>query len=121
MNITVVAVRTMRRAVPFFLCFFLVACMPTITRREYDQKCKESVNLHNTLTGQVYYQGSKDGYDYFLFEPFGAISHHARLKEGDVALKKRIPYSGDRSKWVVAYPDWSGVTNMVIQTDATNR
>ena len=41
MNITVVAVRTMRRAVPFFLCFFLVACMPTITRREYDQKCKE--------------------------------------------------------------------------------
>jgi hypothetical protein len=111
----------MRRTVPFVLCLFLVACTPTITRTEYDQKCREAVNFNNTLTGEVYYQGSKDGYDYFLFEPFGAISHHARVKEGDVALTQRIPYSGDRSKWVVAYPDWPGMTNIVIQTGATNK
>ena len=71
MNI-IVAVRTMRRAVPFFLCFFLVACTPTIRRTEYDQKCKESVNLHNTLTGQVYYQGSKTDMTIFC------LSHSAR-------------------------------------------
>jgi len=83
-------------------------------------KCQEAVNLHNTLIGQVQYQGSKDGYDYFLFEPFGSASHKARVKEGEVALKRRFPHTDDRKNWVVAYPDWAGATNLVIQTGATN-
>ena len=107
--------------IPFVFCLFLVACTPTITRKEYDQKCKAAVKFQNTLTGQVYYQGSKDGFDYFLFEPFGVVSHHARAKEGDVALKERFPYSGDRSKWIVAYPEWSGATNITIRAGETNR
>lgn len=52
--------------IPFIFCLFLVACTPKITRKEYDQKCKEAVKFQNPLTGQVYYQGSKDGFDYFL-------------------------------------------------------
>jgi len=42
--------------IPFVFCLFLVACTPTITRKEYDQKCKEAVRFQNPLTGQVYYQ-----------------------------------------------------------------
>ena len=76
----------MRRVELFLFCFFLVGCTPTITKKEYDQKCAQAVNMHNTLTGQVYYQGSKEGYDYFLFEPFAALSHHARVKQGDVVV-----------------------------------
>src|SRR5258708_20645311 len=69
---------------------------PAVTKKEYDKMCGEAVNLHNTITGQVFYEGTKDGYDYFLFEPFGLTSHKARVKEGEVALAKRFPYSADR-------------------------
>ena len=111
----------MRNALCIPLLLVVIGCTPpAITRKEYDQKCREAVNFQNTLTGQVYYQGSKDGYDYFRFEPFGSIAHRARLKQGEVALKNQFPYTSDRKNWVVAYPDWGSATNMVIQTGATN-
>ena len=114
-------VRIMRSALGITLLLAVIGCTPpAITRKEYDQKCQQAVNFNATLTGQVYYQGSKDGYDYFRFEPLGSVSHSARLKEGEVSLKKRFPFSNDKRNWVVSYPDWSGVTNMVIQTGATN-
>jgi hypothetical protein len=114
-------VKIMRIAPLFSLCLLLAGCAPTsITKQEYDRKCQEAVNLHNTLTGFVYYQGSKDGYDYFHFEPFGSMSHSARAKEGEIPLKKRFPFSNDKKVWVVSYPDWSDVTNKVILTGATN-
>jgi hypothetical protein len=112
---------TMCGALPFFIVLLLVACTPTITRKEYDQRCNDAVNLHNTLTGHVYYQGSRNGYDYFLFEPFAALSHQARVKEGEVALKKRIPYDRNRDHWIVTDPDRSWTTHTSIQTDETNR
>src|SRR5262245_21541237 len=110
-----------RRTVPLLFCFLLAACTPAITKTEYDKKCKETVNLHATITGQVYYQGSKGGYEYFLFEPNGVISHHARVKEGEVALKKRIPFTEDKSQWTVTFPNLSlaDITNIVIQTGGT--
>ena len=112
----------MRNAFCMTLLFAVIGCTPpTITRKEYDQRCKETVNLTATLTGQVCYQGSKDGYDYFRFEPFGSVAHRARLKQGEVAMKKRFPYTADRNNWVVAYPDWAGATNLVIETGVTNR
>jgi len=111
----------MRNTLSIALVMALVGCtQPTITKKEYAQRCQETVNLHNTMIGQVQYQGSKDGYDYFRFEPFGSVAHQARVKEGEVALKTRFPYSSDRKNWVVAYPDWAGATNRVIQTGATN-
>ena len=116
-----VTVRIMRVALSVALLLALVGCTPpTITRKEYDQRCQEAINLHNTLIGQVHYQGSKEGYDYFRFEPFGSGSHQARIKEGEVGLKKRFPYSENRKNWVVAFPDWAGTTNLVIQTRGTN-
>ena len=115
-------VRIMRISLCTVLLLVLVGCTPpTITRKEFDQRCQEAVNLQNTLTGQVWYQGSKASYDYFLFEPFGSVSRHARVKEGEVTFLTRFPYTGDRKKWVLAYPDWAGATNIVIQTGATNR
>jgi hypothetical protein len=102
-------------------CLFLVGCTPTITKKEYDKKCAEAVNLQNTLTGNVYYQGSKKGYDYFLFEPSGALSHHVRVRQGEVALTTRVPYTTDKRKWIAAYPDWAGVTNVVFQASETNK
>ncbi len=111
----------MRSALCTSLLLAVIGCTPpAITRKQYDQKCREAVNLQNTLTGQVYYQGFKAGYDYFRFEPFGSPARQARLKEGEVALKRRFPYTSDRKSWVVAYPDWGNVTNTVIQTGATN-
>lgn len=111
----------MRVAFSLSLCLLLVGCAPrTITKAEYDRKCQEAVNLHNTLAGQVHYQGSREGYDYFLFEPFGSLSHQARVKDGEVQLKTRFRYSGDRKNWLVAYPYWADATNIVIQTGATN-
>jgi len=111
----------MRIPISIALLVVLTGCAsPAITKKEYDRRCQEAVDLHNTLIGQVEYQGSKDGYDYFLFEPFGSASHRARVKEGEIALKKRFRHTGDRKSWVVAYPDWAGATNIVIQTGATN-
>jgi hypothetical protein len=103
------------------LLLALVGCSPpTITRKQYDQRYQEAVNLHNTLVGQVHYQGSKDGYDYFCFEPVGAPSRHARIKEGEVGLLQRFSYTQDRKNWNPAPPNWAGATNIVIQTGATN-
>ena len=111
----------MRIALCISLLLAVVGCTPpAITRKDYVQKCQQAVNLNATLSGQVYYQGSKQGYDYFPFEPFGSMAHQARVKEGDVALNKRFSYTGDRKNWVVAYPDSAGATNVVIQTGATN-
>ena len=49
-----------------------------------------------------------------------AVEKGDRVKEGEVALKRRFSYTGDRKNWVVAYPDSAGATNIVIQTGATN-
>lgn len=97
---------------PLSLCLLLAGCTPaSITKQEYDKRCQEAVNFNNTITGSVYYQGSKDGYDYFRFEPFGFTAHAARVKEGEISLKQRFAYSHDKRNWIVAYPDWSAVTN----------
>jgi hypothetical protein len=37
------------------------------------------------------------------------------VKEREVVLKRRFPYSGDLKNWVVAYTDLSGGTNVGIQ------
>jgi len=103
------------------LLLALVGCSPpTITKKQYDQRYQEAVNLHNTLVGHAHYQGSKEGYDYFCFEPVGAPSRHARIKEGEVALTRRFPYTQDRKNWTPAPPDWAAATNIVIQAGATN-
>jgi hypothetical protein len=95
-------------------------CSTTITKAEFDRKCNETVDFRNTVTGQVLYRGSKKGYDYFLFQPFGLFSHRARTKEGEVALRKRFLYTRDESAWLVVVPDRSGWTNFVIQPRGTN-
>jgi|SRR6516165_8984364 hypothetical protein len=106
----------MRTVIFLLFAFVFAGCTSTITKSQYEQKCKKTVNFQNSLTGQVYYQGSKGGFDYFLFEPFGLFSHHARVREGEVSLKSRFPFDGDRKKWVVAYPDFSWATNVVMPT-----
>ena len=115
------SVRIMRIRLWVILLVALAGCSPpTITKKQYDQRYQEAVNLHNTLIGQVHYQGSKDGYDYFYFEPVGAPSRRARTKEGEVPVAKRFPYTEDRKNWNPAPPNWAGATNIVIQSGATN-
>ncbi len=53
-------VRSMRIPLAIVLLIALTGCTPpAITKKEYDGMCKKAVNLHNTLAGQVRYQGSK--------------------------------------------------------------
>jgi len=111
----------MQIAFSLSLCLVLVGCAPpSITKQEYDQKCQETVYVHGMTVGIVYYKGSKQGFDYFHFKQEGATGEDARVKEGEVALKRRFPYSRDRKNWVSACPDWSGGPNIVIQPGATN-
>ena len=105
----------MRILLSMALLLALAGCTPpAITKAEYDRRCQEAVNLHNTLIGQVHYQGSKDGYDYFRFEPVGSVFHQARVKEGAVRIRQRFPYTDDRKNWVAAYPDRASATNIVL-------
>jgi hypothetical protein len=101
----------MRITALLLISVLLASCTPAvITKQDYQNRCQEAFNLQNTLTGSVYYQGTRDGYDYFQFEPFGSLSHRARVKEGEVFLKKRFPFSTEKKNWVISYPDWSGLT-----------
>jgi hypothetical protein len=104
----------MRFTALLLISVLLAGCTPAlITKQDYDKKCQEVAKLQNTLTGSVYYQGTRDGYDYFRFEPFGSRSHRARVKEGEVFLKKRFPYTTEKKNWFISYPDWSGSTGLV--------
>jgi hypothetical protein len=97
----------------------LSGCSSTITKAVFYQKCDETVNLRNTLTGQVLYRGSKKGYDYFLFQPFGFFSQRARAKEGEVELSRRFPYTADETQWLVVLPDSSLWINVIDWTNST--
>jgi hypothetical protein len=113
---SLIAVRVL---IATWLCLLTTGCTRTITTKDYDELCRKTVNMQNTITGQVYYQGSKKGYDYFLFAPFGLRSHQECVKTGEVRLANRFTYTRDRTKWTIAYPNWNLSTTNGLRLEPT--
>lgn len=60
----------------------------------------------NTLQPQIYYCGSKDGFDYFVVQPVGGAESRCRVSmNDDLASLARFSLSDDRTKWL--YRDYS--------------
>lgn len=101
-------------------CLVLIACTPVISKKEFDQKSRQAVNYSNTLLGQVFYSGTKDGHDYFSLEPALGVSSRVCVKEGEVAVAKRFPYSRDRSHWILLNPWVESTTNSPVIVNNSN-
>ncbi len=84
---------------------WLNGCAQRLTMEEYREKCEETYKPMNTLTGQVFYCGSKDGFDYVLFDPWPGMEDEARIKTGQLSVVE-FPYTMERDKWVVVYPEF---------------
>ncbi len=82
----------------------LNGCAQRITLEEYREKCNDTYKPMNTLTGQVFYCGSKDGFDYVLFDPWPGMEDEARIKTGELPVVV-FPYTTEREKWVIVFPE----------------
>jgi len=83
-------------------------CANRLTKAEFYSKCGQTVNYNNTITGNVFYQGTKKGYDYFLCSPFLGFSDQVAVAEGEVSLaRERFPFSRKSKDWLVCFPDYT--------------
>ena len=95
------------------LCgFFINGCARKITYEDYISKCEQTYKPQNTITGTVYYCGTRDGFDYILFSPYFEMDEWAKIESGKLGIKS-FPYTSDRSKWVMAYPKYDNIKSLL--------
>lgn len=71
-------------------------CAQRITLQEYHEKCEKTYQVQNSVTGGVYYCGSKNGFDYVYFRVFLGLDDLAKLDSGLLHVIE-MPYTPKES------------------------
>lgn len=88
-------------------CFGMNGCVSEVSIQHLDAARRAG----NTIQSQIFYTGSRGGYDYFYVDHFIGMNESVKLASGLVKLDETMPKTRDRSKWRIYNPPSSRFTS----------
>ncbi len=86
------------------LLIVCAGCANRVSRERFYQLCDQANatdRIVQSLPGRVFYQGTKNDFDYFLIDPSLEVSDQVAVKMGEISeVRRRFLYSRRRDRWV---------------------